>query len=198
MMKKFFNCLLPSLCALTLCACSLPDEPPATVTDPAVRKIYMKALAGDGDALYKVSQMYGRGTHGFPVSSYYASIAHSDAANHGNPHAIYDDLIDRAGFIRNKLTSNNARNATYNDWEAIGDDIESLQRKMRHCSYADASTTGLEEVNECADLYDRLSHTYRYYYYKCHRCNGNGKVKVQQGSGLEKCYRCLGKGFIER
>ncbi len=191
-MSKLFYFILPIICCLLLPACSLPDQAPPTVTNPAIRSLYAKALKGDGDALYKVSQMYKNGTYGFPRSSYYSSIAHSEAADHGNATAIYENFMHKVATKRNKLTASYARTATFKEWEALGDELSSLLHKADRVGYADA----VAEIDDVIHRYRELSHSVRFHYHKCRYCNGEGKVQTY-GAGLVPCPDCDERGYIE-
>ncbi len=214
-MMKHLSFFLFALCSLFLAACSLPSAPPATVTDPAVRDLYASALAGNGDALYSVSHMYGEGTNGFPQSSWYSSIALEEAADRNQPQAIYDLAVQDLSYVRNKLTSNHARNDTYKSWNEVEDDLVKVRRDVaRAASLGDARAANtLAAIDEDMARYNQLTARERAHYTKCPRCNGEGKAWEPRHHGPGKpgkpgkhdkhedmeyttCHRCDGKGFV--
>lgn len=76
---------LTALALSCLVACtSLPEQPPATVTEPGIIKVYNKALAGDAVALYQIGGFYSGGTHGFPKDNTKAANCYQIAANKGH------------------------------------------------------------------------------------------------------------------
>ena len=207
--------LLLLLCSLLLVSCGLPSNPPATVTDPTIRDIYAKALQGDGNALYQVSQMYGNGSHGFPQSSWYASIALNDAAGHNQPEAVYDSAVSGLGRLRSRLTAQHASEDTYKDWAKLEDDLLALRREVdRAGTLGDARAAATIAAID-ADLarYRQLSVRERAHYVKCPLCLGEGSKREWieayekqgrhdkvKGGHFENvaCRRCHGRGFIVR
>ncbi len=213
MLKHTLCCLLLALCSLFLAACSLPSTPPATVTDPALRSLYMEALAGDGAALYRVSRMYGAGSNGFPKSAWYASIALSDAASNNHPQAVYELAVAELHTVRDKLTSSHARNMSYKDWAELEDDLLDVRRQVQRAgTLGDARAANtLAALDEDLDRYRQLTRRERWNYVKCHRCNGEGMAwqplhrhGKPEGKPRDEereystCRRCDGKGFIRR
>ncbi len=207
-MLKHVACFLLSLCSLILVSCSLPCNPPATVTDPALRSLYMDAVAGDGEALYHVSRLYGAGSNGFPRSSWYASIALNDAAANNHPQAVYELAVADLHSVRDYITSYHARNDSYKDWAALEDKIVAVRRDAaRAGSLGDARAANtLAAIDEDLARYHQLTQQERSRYVKCRRCNGEGMAwqpKPHHGKhGDEReyseCRRCDGKGFVRR
>ncbi len=207
-MLKHVACFLLGLCSLILVSCSLPSNPPATVTDPALRSLYMNAVAGDGEALYRVSRLYGAGGNGFPKSSWYASIALNDAAANNHPQAVYELAVADLHSVRDYITSYHARNDSYKDWTALEDKIVAVRRDVaRAGSLGDARAANtLAAIDEDLARYHQLTQQERSRYVKCRRCNGEGMAwqpKPHHGKhGDEReyseCRRCDGKGFVRR
>ncbi len=220
-MLKYASCLLLCLASLFLAACSIPSTPPATVTDPALRSLYAQAVAGDGEALYKVSRLYGAGSNGFPQSSWYASLALSEAAEHNQPQAVYELAVSDLHSVRDSLTSAHARNDSYKDWAALEDKIISVRREVaRAGSLGDARAANtLAAIDEDLARYHQLTQQERAHYVKCRRCNGEGKAwqpkpaphdkkagqdkhakhdKPEGAKEYTTCRRCDGKGFVRR
>ncbi len=216
-MLKYASCLLLCLCSLFLAACSIPSNPPSTVTDPALRSLYMNAVEGDGEALYRVSRLYGAGSNGFPKSSWYASIALSDAASNNHPQAVYELAVSDLHSVRDSLTSYHARHDSYKDWAALEDKIVAVRREVaRAGSLGDARATNtLAAIDEDLSRYHQLTQQERSHYVKCRRCNGEGmawqpkppphgekpdKSHARHDGEKEyaRCRRCDGKGFVRR
>ncbi len=216
-MLKYAAQFLFCLCTLLLVACSIPSQPPATVTDPALRSLYMEAVAGDGAALYSVSRMYGAGSNGFPKSSWYASIALSDAAANNHPQAVYELAVADLHSVRDSLTSYHARNDSYKDWAQLEDKLFSVRRNVaRAGSLGDARATNtLAAIDEDIERYHQLTRQERGNYVKCRRCNGEGMAwqpkhphhhgdkhanppKHDGEREYVRCRRCDGKGFVRR
>ncbi len=203
-MLKHLSALLLCVCSLFLAACSIPSNPPATVTDPALRSLYMNAVAGDGAALYSVSRMYGAGSNGFPKSSWYASIALSDAAANNHPQAVYELAVSNLHSVRDNLTSYHARNDSYKDWAELEDDIISVRREVaRAGSLGDARAANtLAAIDEDLVRYRQLTQQERWNYVRCRRCNGEGMAWQRERDDCERkykrCKRCDGKGFVRR
>lgn len=72
-----------ALCCFAACT-SLPEQPPATVTDPGIIEVYNKALAGDAKSLYRIGMRYSNGSYGFPKDSTTAANCFQLAANKGH------------------------------------------------------------------------------------------------------------------
>ncbi len=211
-MQKYVSCLLLCLCALFVAACSIPSTPPATVTDPALRNLYMKAVEGDGEALYRVSRMYGAGSNGFPRSSWYASVALNDAAAHNQPQAVYELAVSDLHTVRDNITSNHARNDSYKDWAALEDKIVAVRREVARAGSLGDTRAGntLAAIDEDMARYHQLTQQERSHYVKCRRCNGEGMAwqpRHHHGKPHERrddereyseCRRCHGKGFVRR
>ncbi len=207
-MLKHAASLLLCLCSLFLAACSIPSTPPATVTDPALRSLYMKAVEGDGDALYRVSRLYGEGSCGFPQSSWYASIALSDAADRDQPQAVYDMAVQGLHSVRSRVDSHHARTATYADWADLEDDLLALRREVQRAgSLGDARARAtLAALDEDIARYDELTQRERGNFVKCSHCNGEGESWEREphhhADGYSEryvdCPFCGGKGYRVR
>ncbi len=219
-MLKYASCLLLALCSLFFAACSIPSTPPATVTDPALRSLYMNAVAGDGEALYHVSRLYGAGSHGFPQSSWYASMALSDAASNNYPQAVYELAVADLHTLRDNLTSSHARNDSYSDWGELEDKLVKVRREVERAgSLGDKRAANtLAAIDEDLARYRQLTRQERWNYVKCPRCNGEGSAwqpkphphgkahgephgTPQDGHAEREyttCRRCDGKGFVRR
>ncbi len=197
--NKSLSCLLLLVASLFLSACSLPSAPPATVTDPAVRSLYASALAGDGDALYRVSHMYGSGTDGFPQSDYYATVALDEAAEHNYPQAVYDVALKELHRLRDKLTNAHARNDTYNNWGELEDGLIEVRREVvRAGTLGDARAAAtLPAIDEDLARYRQLTHRERLHYHKCHQCGGSGSAHKPDTGARCACPHCEGRGYIE-
>ncbi len=214
-MLKYASCILLALCACFLVSCSIPSNPPATVTDPALRSLYMEAVRGDGDALYRVSRMYGAGINGFPKSSWYSSIALNDAAALNQPQAVYELAVADLHSVRDNLTSCHARNDSYKDWAALEDKILAVRREVaRAASLGEARAANtLAAIDEDVVRYRQLTRQERSHYVKCRRCNGEGVAwqpkpndtrpddkNHARNNKVEReystCRKCKGKGFV--
>ncbi len=212
MFKALFR-FLPVVAALLLVSCSIPSNPPTTVTDPAIRSLYAQAVQGDGDALYRVSRMYGAGINGFPQSSWYASIALNDAASANQPQAIYDLAIIDLHHLRDRLTSDHARTDSYKDWARLEDELVAVQREVeRAASLGEARAANtLAAIRADRSRYEQLTQRERANYVKCRRCNGEGMAwlprhperhdkgrhdRHDEEREYRECPRCHGRGYV--
>lgn len=71
-----------ALCCFAACT-SLPQQPPATVTDPGIIEVYNKALTGDAVALHWIGFFYEQGSRGFPKDYTRAANCYQISANRG-------------------------------------------------------------------------------------------------------------------
>ncbi len=213
MLRTLF-CLLLLLCPFLLLSCSLPSTPPQTVNDPAIRALYMQAVEGDANALYRVSCMYAAGSHGFPKDGDYATMALEDAAERKQPQAVHDLALRGVGAARERLNSFYARHASYKDWEALASTLTEAQQGVARAEALGDARAKATLAALGADLarYRELGEMVRGHYEKCPDCRGEGSAYVwREGPRLhgdergprgysekDTCPRCLGKGFIVR
>lgn len=151
---------LTALALSCLVACtSLPEQPPATVTDPSIIEVYNKALAGDANAMQWIGFFYENGGRGFPKDYTKSANCYQLAANKGSVSGMLG--IGRAyEYGKGRKESIKLARKYYEKAAATGDYpakciLKSFTRKYGAASSADSLFVG--GTNEGRQLFNEIN-----------------------------------------